>query len=371
MGNSNTTLQMIVRSAARRIDIAPVLASGGSSDQPALDIATDVMNAMIRGGPDGQRMNWKWNRFNVIPAPVAGTIMAGLGGFGTFFTNSWQQDYAVLGLLNVDWLEQVAAVNINQTAQPKQVLWPEAVRDLPKTYFQTGQPCQVCWLPNYMLDWGIWGQSSLLQVDGLNNPGPGAVYTNPLGATVAPSNPITQIQDPNGNYWVLTTYGTCGGSLPTFPATPTFPTLANPKAAASTVPDGSCVWTAVNPSGMGFRIDPLPPETGVVWLVRCVAQKTPVIFTSLGQTLDPLPDDHVPWFRQGFEAKCYQKSIDAKVRAKFEPEWKLWLKGLDNAVRAGNREPDSAGFYPGSSIMDSGGATYPGPAYPFPGWWGG
>ena len=51
--NSNVKLQEVVDDAASLGDTAPALATGGVSDGPALPMATDVMSAMINGGPGG------------------------------------------------------------------------------------------------------------------------------------------------------------------------------------------------------------------------------------------------------------------------------------------------------------------------------
>src|SRR5215468_3218279 len=70
---SNVTLQQIVDIAQSFGDINPVLNVGGNSSQPALAIATDVMNAI-----HAVNFPWKWNEYNLPP----------------FYSNSFQQDYA-------------------------------------------------------------------------------------------------------------------------------------------------------------------------------------------------------------------------------------------------------------------------------------
>ena len=338
-------LQSIVDDASCNAELAPALAVAGQSDAPALSIANDVMNDMLIGGPDGQIFPWKWNRARIKP----------------FFTISWQQDYAQSGLTTLRWIEHAFAIDINNTSQPKPTVRMEGHRDLEAEWRQWGLPVKICWLPNDQLNYGTWGQSSLLNIQGLNNPGPGVVYTYPVGVAQTPSNPTTQIQDANGNYLVLTTFGTCGSSAPS---------VAANSPAGATVADGSCVWTVVDPKGQGFRITPLPPLNGRVWLINPIAQNRPVTFTSLGQLLDPIPDDYVTHFKNGFFAQCYRRSPDAKVRAKFMQEHALWLKSLDNAVRAGNREQDDARFTPERGIMDSGyGYINLGPLYPYESPW--
>src|SRR5581483_2159084 len=286
-GNSARTLQSIVDDAASLGEVSPALSVGGFSDAPALSIANDVMAAMLLGGPSGQPFNWKWNRFNVKPFP----------------TISFQQDYFVPDVVNLGWLESAWASNINQTSVPKTKIQLEVARDLEVTDIQTGYPGKICWIPNDQCQIGKWGQSPLgptvgnpsgqtnvagIGASGIQNPGPNVVYTNPIGSLQTPINATTCIADSNGNLWVLTTFGTCGSSEPLWPANPQYPTLKNPSTPSTTVADGTCVWTAINPKGQGFRLNPVPPQTGLVWLIQPVAQMRVPIFTSLTQTLEPV-----------------------------------------------------------------------------------
>jgi hypothetical protein len=346
-------------------DVSPALATGGFSNAPALSIANDVMLAIINGGPLGQPYNWKWNRFNVTP----------------FCTISYQQDYFVPGVINLGWIESSWASYINQTALPKQKQQIEVKKDLEVTYDQTGYPGKICWMPNDMLNTGTWGAAPLGPTvgspsgdstsmgpnpSGQQNPGPGVIYTNPIGLLQTPINATTCIADPNGNLWVLTTFGTCGDTQPNWPTTVSYPTIANPTTVATTVSDGSCVWTAVNPKGQGFRLNPIPPQNGVVWYIQVVGQMRAPRFTSLDQTLEPIPDDFSTYFKQGFFAECYRRNPDPKIRSKYQMERQLFLEALDKAVRQADREMDDAGFYPGSSIMETGVGMNPiNPAYPF------
>lgn len=357
-GNSTYTLQMLVDDAASLGDVAPALATAGYSDAPALSIANDVMTAMLLGGPAGQPFNWKWNRFNVSPFP----------------TISWQQDYFVPSVINLGWLENAWSSNINQTSPLKQKYELECHKDLDVTFSQTGYPGKICWLPNAMLQTGAWGVHPLGptttipggeqgtmggNVGGLQNPGPNVIYTNPIGSIQSPINATTCITDPNGNLWTLTTYGTCGVTQPSWPTNPIYPTQATPTAVATTVSDGTVVWTAVNPRGQGFRLNPIPPQTGVVWMIQPVAQARPPKLGSLGQLLDPVPDDFISYFKQGFFAECYRRNPDPRVRSKYPQERQLWLEALDKAVRQGDREMDDMGFYPGSGVMETGWGVNP------------
>jgi hypothetical protein len=352
-GQSNTTLQQIVDDAMSSAELAPCLATGGWSDQPALRVANTTMTSILLGGPNGQPLNWKFNRANCPPFP----------------TISWQQDYFVPSLVNLGWLESCWANQFTNTSQPKPKFQMECHKDLTTTYNQTGYPGKVCWMPNSLLLTGTWGATELQTITGQNNPGPGAVYTNPLTTINQPNNPITQITDPNGNLWVVTTYGTCGNTQPVWTNPTVYPTFINQTISASTVADGTVVWTAVNPNGQGFRLSPIPPQQGCVWTINPIYQMRILQFTSLQQTLDPLPDDYVDYFRDGFFCQLYRRSPDPKVRAKFTQEWALWLRSLDMAVRQGSREELDFGFVPSSAgVMETGyGGGYLGPAYPFAG----
>lgn len=368
-GNSTITLQELVDDASSLGDVAPALATGGLSTAPALSIANDVIQALINGGPGGQPFNWKWNRINIKP----------------FATISYQQDYFIPGVSNLSWLESCWASNINQTSIPKKIMPIEVHKDLEVTDGQTSNtPGKICWIPNDQLNTGTWGaqplgptasnpsgdvQTTGSNPTGLQNPGPGVLYTNPIGSLQQPQNATTCITDPNGNLWSLTTFGTCGNTQPTWPASPAFPTFKTPTTAATTVTDGTCVWTAIDPKGQGMRISPLPPQMGVVWLIQPVGQKRAPRFISLGQTLDPVPDDYEWAFKQGFFAECYRRSPDPKVRSKYPQERQIWLDSLDKAVRQSDKELDDFGFYPSSSLMDSGYGSTCGnsPAWPFAG----
>lgn len=354
--NSTITLQTIIDDAATLGDVSPSLAVAGFSDGPALSIATDVMTALLLGGPNGEPFNWKWNRINVPSFPTIGL----------------QQDYFVPGVVNVGWLETTFGVNINQAAVPKQKYTLEVKRDLDVSYEISGYPAKICWIQNDQCQAGTWGANPQgptaasssgsttagTNPSGLQNPGPGVIYTNPIGALQCPLNATTCIADPNGNLWVLTTYGTCGNTQPTWPPTPVYPTYQSPSITATTVADGTCVWTAINPKGQGFRLYPVPPQSGVVMQINPVAQMRIPVFKSVSQTLEPVPDDLVSYFKQGFFAECYRRNPDPKIRAKYIEEQALWMKALDKAVRQGSREQDDFGFYPGAGVMDTGFSFY-------------
>ena len=348
MGNSSCTVQMLIDDARSNAELAPALPVGGFADAPALSIANDVMQNMIAGGPMGQPFNWKWNRAKEQ----------------TFFVNSWQQDYLIPDQVSLGWLESCTGVNYSTTQYPKPVRPIECKRDLLLTNMQSSQEAKICWMQNDTMDIGIWGQTTQASASGLTNPGPLVVYTDPSTLPAMPVNPTTAVADPLGNLWVLTQYGTCGASTPFvvvsggnpngYVANPVYPTLQKPTLTATTVTDGSVVWTAVNPKGQGYRISPRPGQTGPVWLIQPIGQNKVPFLTSLQSTLDPVPDDYFTFFKQGFFAQCYRRSPDPKVRAKFKEEWEMWLKSLQNAVMYGANQEDEFGFVPSSNVMDTG-----------------
>jgi hypothetical protein len=340
MGNSTVTLQSVVDHARTFSEVTPVLATGGFSQQPALTIANDTMTAML-----SPKMNWKFNR---MKAPV-------------FYTNSFQQDYAQNNV-NIAWAEHAFIININNTALPKPIWTLEVVRDLEATFQQYGQPGQICWLPNDQLTYGTWARLT--------------TYGQMLGVPSGPANALSQIQDPNGNYWVvsnnLTSSVTTGLSQPPWPTPPalTYPTYTSPTTPASTVNDGTVIWQAISPKGQGWRINPLPPQTGVVYQVNVICQMRLIPFIGIQQMIEPIPDDYAAYFRQGFVTHCYRHSPEMKIRGKFQDEYKIWLASMLEATAKSDRERDSAGFYPSQALLDNNYTIDVGPAWPFGGFTG-
>jgi hypothetical protein len=421
MGNSSYTIQNLVDIARTRGDIAPALPTGGSYETVALSATNDTMTAMLAGSAKGSPFNFKFNRILIPP----------------FYVNSYQQDYAS-SVVNLGWLESCNAYNTSSTQYPKPERYLEVRRDVMLVSYQTGRGAKISWMQNNTLTYGTWGLSQVLSLTGLKNPGPSIPYTDPAGASAMPANPITQVQDAAGNFWLLTTYGTCGTFNPfnlsatavsisggtitvtvpnglkpgavvigsgfatitslnglkltvlsangtsftasttlgnntdttgSFAIVPVYPTFPNPAIVATTVTDGSVVWTAINPQGQGFRINPMPTQTGPVWQVAPIGQARIAQFTKMQQFIEPIPDDYFTYFKDGFFAQCYRYHPDPKVRQKFENEYKIWMEALNRAVSQGSREEDDFGFVPGSNVMDTGWAFNPvNPAMPYGPW---
>ena len=454
MANSSYTGMNLVDMARAHGDLAPVLPVGGFYETVALSAINDTMTDMLLGSARGSRFNFKFNRILVPP----------------FFIQSWQQDYASQ-LVNLGWLESCLSYNTSSpsfsgfsaSGKPS-ITTPKftAVIEVKRDILLTGPNGQgqyvpkIAWMENDTLTYGQWGQSTQNSLSGLFNPGPGAVYTNPLGLIAIPINPISQVQDQAGNLWIITPsttggqaqtfgnanggYGTCGNFNPftptstavtiaggtvtvtapnglsvgtsvvgagfatltglnglsltvltasptqftaattlsngtdtvgTFSITSQYPTFSKPTTVATTVMDGTVQWTAVWPKGQGFRISPMPSQTGPVWQIAPVGQARIQQFTSLKQILDPIPDDYFRYFKQGFFCYCYLASPDPKVRARFAEEKRLWMESLNLSVSQGSREDDDWGFVPtNASVMDTGAAysNQSSPCWPYGPW---
>lgn len=354
--SSTVKLQKIINLAKARGDITPVLNTPAADIQVPLNIANDTMNDIC-----SVAFPWK---FNEILLPQ-------------FVTNSFQQDYAGIYLnnsvanpngtsvTNLSWLQRGIVVDINNDAQPKPYRLVEVGRQLPQSTgtlwnSATNNPLfLVNYFPNNTLYYGTWGDAQNGNPTLGNNPVAGSQYTNPISTNSSqPANPITQIQDANGNFLVVTTYGITGSVAPAAPTN---------SAAGTTVADGTVVWTVVDPLGQGFRILPVPTQTGVVWQFNLVGQALPIRFTNLQQTLSPLPDQYEPNFRQIFIARCYQYSSEEKIRAKFKDEHALAMQALIECRTKSDRETEENMFTPTRGIMggQQGRIDTFGPQWPF------
>ena len=334
MGNSTITVQRIFDSVSAIGDIQTVFdQTGGWADEPAITIANDVIQELL-----SVRFPWKWNRLKVPAFPL----------------NALQQDYCTLALKNLGWLENGLRVDINNSTVPPPTWSVYAVRDLAMDSTQGGFPYQVCWFYNRDLEYGLW-------------PGPGRIYLQPIAAHTPPANGPTNILDANGNILALTRYGVTGLIAPLAPAWPdnTKPPANYPIGVQ--IVDGTCMWTVADPDAQGFRFNPRPPSGGQVWLMRLFGQKKAPTFTTLQQTLDPIPDDETKWFRDGCIAYAHRYSANPAVKARY-PQMKAdWIAAMALETKQNDREDESKGFFPDKSVMAPSYATDPGP-YPYRGW---
>jgi hypothetical protein len=344
VGNSTIRLQEIVDSVSTIGDLTPVLKNtGGFANEPAITIATDVMAQII-----AERNPWKWNEFKIKP----------------FVLTSSQQDYMTVGLRDLGWLTQAWRVDINNTQIPPPV-WPlEVKRDLPVSVVAAAWPFKVCWKQNDILEQGVW-------------PGPNMAYTDPIGQiSTFPPNPPTNIAIEDGTLLTLIFYGTTGDTEPVVPPwepPPDNPEMKQPEEypIGLKITDGTCIWQVCDPNAQGFRMWPPPPQGGNAWLIRLIGQRKAPRVISMRQKLDPIPDDQINWFRDGFIAYAHRHSSNPQVKAKFEQMKNDWIASMVAQSFQNDREDENYSTYPDRPIM-AGSYNYdPGPGNPYWRQWGG
>lgn len=324
MANTNSstiTVQSLIDYARVFEWTVPTVGLAGYDDEPALSFANDIIQkVMNRNNP------WKWNSYLIPP----------------FFTQPYQQDYPTSVSQNVmGWLEHATMIGVNNSSTPLPQPPVRCVARLLPTS-NTGDPSEICWLPNRNAILGVW-------------PGPNVLYLYPQtinGVGGPGSNPLTSILDPNGNIQNVTTYGVTGGSAPSWPA---------PGAPAGfTTGDGSVVWTVQDPNGIALRVNNLAVNGSYVWQIVPAYQQKPPLLTSLLSTFAPIPDDLGYLLKQGFLTYCYKKA-DKKT---FQVEFQQWLADITEAMEASDREPQEFGIYPSSPLTGAGGFG----SYNYPGW---
>lgn len=353
---STYTLQNAYDDLRARGDLNPGWDNAGFTVRPIIAAANRTFEQICGG--EGS-FPWKWNQFN-LPQ---------------FVWNSWQQDYALINpngtsVTSLAWLSDGMAIDINNPNMPKPYAWVQVGRNqgrMTGSYISNSifrQPlCTATWLFNNQMYFGTWGAAAFGNNTWGNNPQANQVITSPYGSNMSmPSNPITQVIDSNGNYLVLTTYGTTGASAPS---------AAINAAPGTTVADGSCVWTVVDPWGAGIRIAPVPSQTGTVWQMNLVGQLKPTVFVGsaslASQTLFPLPNQWYPRFLDGCAAELLLYSADAKKKASYPQANAIWMQSI-NAMRGGSdRERELNRIRPKRSILGAGGGRSgnAGPFWPY------
>lgn len=310
MGVSTVTLQSVDDYVASHGIPTPLTGPAGYGTDLALQLGTDTMSDLV-----SERFNWKWNR-QTAPA---------------FYTNSWQQDYPQIGITNIGWLEDCDQIQINATALPKPIWNPSVVKNLSRSSQSQWRPDKVCWMYNSELSYGTW-------------PGAGVTYY-PLVGTNAPQqqNPIMSMIDVNGNLLILTGFGTTGTSAPSLPAS---------SAEGTTVTDGTCTWTVVSPTSMGFRLSCLPGGTGPTYQMIVYYQAKPVPMTSLDQLLTPIPDDQARHFKRLYRAACVEASPNPGDRQRFPETQQAALNALVDIRREGDKELNAYGLIPQTSVVE-------------------
>jgi hypothetical protein len=281
-------------------------AAGYGGNAVALRIANKVIQEIIQ-----ENMPWKWNR---VKAPA-------------FYLNQLQQDYST-SITNLAWIEDCVRVETDDPEFPfpsppnYPIRGVEAVRDLLPTSVQ-GIPTQICWLPNSEAICGQWSAH--------------AVYVNPAPLDELPVQNLTQIKDPNGNIQVLTTFGTTGTTQPTWNTV-----------VGGTTTDGSCVWTMQDPNGITFRLSPVPPNAGIVYLIQPFYQAKPTIFTNVNQVWT-IPDELSSLYAYAYDV--------SENEAAAEKEWGLFQQKIKKAISSSTREQESYGAYPGRSLTGQTGSS--------------
>lgn len=310
MGNSTISVRDVFdRVASKGIPTPLTTNVAGYSTDTAVSMASDVMREMIK-----ERFNWKWNRQAAAP----------------FCTNSFQQDYPQIGLGSIGWLEDCDRIDINSTQYPKPMKSITVRRQLSRTSDRYRPIQEICWMYNKDLSYGTW-------------PGAGVRFNALITASVQ-QNPLMSMIDANGNLLILTTTGTTGTVAPVLPAA---------SAEGATVNDGSCVWTAVNPYGQGFRVDQLPGPSGPVFQLIPYYQGRAVKITTLAQMLDPIPDDYSQYFQTGIEAACLASSPNPGDIARADRAKVAWIASMVEAKQQGDREADAYGMIPGSPLVEN------------------
>ena len=316
MALSTKSLQTVYNIIAAQGIPDPRAQAGGYGDDLALDLASQVMADLLT-----ERFNWKFNRG--VAAPI--------------YTNTWQQDYPqpaqAAGIIG--WGEDCDILDVNNTTLPKPMNWDGSitwVRQLTRTSIARWRPSKICWMYNSLLSWGTWpgAQTILYPLVGVNAP--------------AGQNPILNFIDTNGNYLILKTFGTTGGSAPAAPVN---------SAEGVTVNDGSAVWMVVSGSSQGFRLDFLPNSTGPTYQITPCYQIEPVNFTVYGQLLTPIPDSFSRHFQAGLEWKCKMASSNPATKKEGIENYPLWLKSMELMIKQGDKEQNAYRLMPETSVVES------------------
>lgn len=353
--NTSTSpiLQNIVNQLRTYPEFTPILGTSGYTQEPALQIANDVMQRILSEG-----MPWKWNRAYIPP----------------FLTVALQQDYPTQ-ITDIGWLEQGQRVDINNSTNngnlaPKPFWDLNVVRDLSQTSGQN-VPDSVCFVPNSLAYVGLWQ--------------PNTAYPCGYGVAQVPKSPIQQFIDANGNLLYIDStnlglnfagsqgyttspialpsnapYGISGSTQPLAPEGATPGTL---------IQDNTVLWTVADPNGYAIRFSPLPALGGLEWLISPTYQVKPPTMPSLQSRISPIPPEYAYLFRQGMRAMLY----DHAGSKKGPDAYAKWEEDLVVAVRGADRQQESYGLVPMDGIMGddfngiSAGQINIGPGWPYGG----
>lgn len=333
VSNSTVPLQKIVNWAKTQPGLTPVLGASGYQEEPALTIANDCMGKLLAQGLD-----WSWN---YVSMP-------------SLLTVALQQDYLTQAT-DVGWIQGIDRVDINNSTNngnlaPKPLTNMEVVRELKSTSTQAN-PFQGSIIPNSQANFGQWM--------------PNTAYSCGYGVASVPASPIQQFIDAQGNFlFIDSTVLNLSINSPGFTNQPVvLPSnspygisgavepQASPNApAGTTVTDGTVTWTVAAKNGYAVRINPLPAQSGLCWLLRPYYQKKAQPILSLQQTLYPIPNDQLYLFRSGFLAYAYDHAGSPKAPAAYAK----WEEQIMTALKAGDRLADAYIMYPSDGIMGGG-----------------
>jgi hypothetical protein len=317
MPSSTYSLEMVFDTLAAKNVPDPRGGPSGYGDQLALELGSEVMADLLGGAVnirgDITRFNWKFNR------AVA----------SAFQLNSWQQDYpqpAQPGGI-IGWGEDCDIVDINNTIMPKPLNWDGAItwrKQLTRTSLSRWRPCEICWMYNKDLSYGSW-------------PGPNKTFYPLLTVGPNPQNPIMSMIDAQGNLLIVTGFGVTGAAAPV---------LAAKSPEGATVTDGSVIWTVVDPTSQGFRVDWLPNQTSPNYQLIPYYQIEPPKFSTFGQMLDPIPDSFNRHFFRGLEAAMYMASPNPGDLKRGQGARAEWMASLLVMTGQANKEPDAYSLVP-------------------------
>jgi len=322
-GNSTYSLRSVLDGLAARGMKDPSKQPSGSGLIITLEIANDAMADLISA-----RFNWKFNSALATP----------------FLTNSWQQDYPQIAQVNgvIGWGEDCTQTDINNTMIPKpnwRVTWRKAIPRISSFESFTPPPgWQIQWAYNQDLTFGTW-------------PGAGVTFYPLLTGGPVQQNPIMSMIDSNGNYLIVTGFGTTGGSAPAAPAN---------APEGTNVTDGSVTWTVVSATSQGFRVWPLPNATGPVYQIAPTYQLDPPKITAMAQLMNPLPDSYIRHFRRLFRYHSLDVSQDPSDKKEYQEGQQMTEGGIPRyllpileAAKQGDKEQNSYGLVPATSPVEN------------------
>lgn len=408
MANSSISLRQIVQDARAYPDVATTLPSiAGSAFNPALQLADRVMRATLSAD-----LAWKWNRaetprFLVVPLQQ---------DYITNVTNmAWVESGQSIDVNNTANPKPIWDVQAVRDLGP--TWWQGDARFQSFTWIPNNLATFGQWAAQtvYPCGYGVASPApspiqQILDVNGnilfidssslnltQNSPGfSGTPFTFPSGTISAGSNSVlcfltASIPVPSGTIvtisgktglwaaingsWRATQISQTMFSIPvdstlfgSFGATGTFTTgpygttgttvpSANSNVPGTLVQDGTVVWTVADPNAYCIRFSPVPPPGGLCYLYQIWYQMKPPKFTSLEQTLTPIPDEMYDLFLDGFLIKARENSPDPDARKRSTVDIVTWEANLKKKLISFDREANNISIVPAQTIDGRGGGS--------------